>query len=140
MLELFTNERMHATKVVPAKGLRLDAAVESAPTLWSFRNAERGQLTVGQTGLSFGSWSIPRQEVTAGHWCTPREMPFALVAILRVRTRDQLFEFAVEPRLLSWNDLPFAVTRVEISVLSRRVKVLLGCSLVAWVIWLAMRG
>lgn len=128
------------TKKVPVKALRLGVDVEPTPSLWSFRRAERGQLTVDAGGLFFGSWSIPRLEVREAHWFIARDMPVPLMAILRVRTRAQVFEFALEPWRLSSSDLPFTVERIEFSILSRRSKLLLACAVAAGILAFAIAG
>lgn len=128
------------TKTVPAKALRHGTEVAPAPNLWRFRQADRGRLTVNPEGLVFGSWSIPRRDVIDAHWFAAREMPIQITAILRVRTRDQVFEFAVEPWQLSVTELPFAVDRVEFSILSSRAKFLIAGGLALAIVGLALAG
>lgn len=128
------------TKILPAKALRYGSDVADEPNVWSFRGADRGQLTVDPEGLVFGSWSVRRREVIDAHWFTAREMPIQLTAILRVRTRDHVFEFAFEPWRLSPTELPFGVDRSEFSILSGRAKLVLAAGLAAAIVGFALAG
>jgi hypothetical protein len=128
------------TKTLPAKALRHGVEVAPAPNVWSFRQADRGQLTVNPEGLFFGSWSILRRDVVDAHWFSAREIPIQITAILRVRTRDHVFEFAVEPWRLSATELPFVVDRADFAILSGRAKLFIAAGLAAAILVLALAG
>lgn len=127
-------------KIVSVKALRHECDVGPAPNVWSFRRAKRGQLTVGAEGLYFESWNIPRGEIIEAHWFTARDIPLPLMAILRVRTSAQVFEFSMEPWRVPVRELPFDVERVEFSILSRRAKVFVACALAAAIVGFAIAG
>jgi hypothetical protein len=137
---LLTHERPTTTKTVTAKALRHGTEVAPAPNIWNFRKADRGRLTVNAEGLAFESWSIPRRAVIDAQWFAVGDMPIQIAAILRVRTRDGVFEFAVEPWRLSEAELPFAVDRAEFSILSRRAKLLMAGGLAVAIVGLAVAG
>lgn len=84
--------------------------------------------------LSFGGWSIPLDAVTKAQWFTPRDFPIPLYAILRIEASGEVFDFWVEPRLLSRKCLPFEAEPAQFDILGKRTKALIAVGIVGFVL------
>ena len=111
-----------ATQTIAARGIRRPAYEAGEPTLSMFQKGSDGSLTVSASGLQFEGWVIPTATIERAYWFTPSYYPLPLLAILRVHSKGEVFDFSFEEWRLSRRKLPFPVQRAEFDIIGPRAR------------------